>query len=149
MIDFSNLRLNFNSRIVLVPCRISLWLLEFVISCNILWLYDFSLWLISSRLILRLSWLGRPFLFCLLLSFILGFSMFCPWVLMFVDILSLFFSFFLGFFVWACVEHVNKRVSAAFAPYRVRPYLIPCSPPHFSSSTPPSRVRPQIESCLN
>ena len=35
------------------------------------------------------------------------------------------------------------------SPLRVRPYLIPCSPPHFSSSTPPSRVRPQIESCLN
>ena len=28
---------------------------------------------------------------------------------------------------------------------RVRPYLIPCSPPHFSSSTPSSRVRPLIE----
>ena len=37
------------------------------------------------------------------------------------------------------------RVSAAFAPYRVRPYLIPCSSPHFSSSTPSSRVRPLIE----
>ena len=29
---------------------------------------------------------------------------------------------------------------AAFAPYRVRPHLITCSPPHFS--TPASRVRP-------
>ena len=31
------------------------------------------------------------------------------------------------------------------SPLRVRPYLIPCSPPHFSSSTPSSRVRPLIE----
>ena len=38
-----------------------------------------------------------------------------------------------------------ELVSAAFAPYRVRPYLIPCSPPHFSSSTPSSRVLPLIE----
>ena len=42
----------------------------------------------------------------------------------------------------------------AFAPYRVRPHLMPCSPPHFSSSTPhfssstpSSRVRPLIEKC--
>ena len=31
------------------------------------------------------------------------------------------------------------------SPLRVRPYLMPCSPPHFSSSTPSSRVRPLIE----
>ena len=31
------------------------------------------------------------------------------------------------------------------SPLRVRPYLKPCSPPHFSSSTPSSRVRPLIE----
>ena len=31
------------------------------------------------------------------------------------------------------------------SPLQVRPYLIPCSPPHFSSSTPSSRVRPLIE----
>ena len=30
-------------------------------------------------------------------------------------------------------------------PPRVRPYLKPCSPPHFSSSTPSSRVRSLIE----
>ena len=139
MIDSSNLRLTFNSRIVLVPCRISLWLLEFAISCNILWLYDFSLWLISSRLIFRLSWLGRPFLFCLQLSFILGFSMFCPWVLMFVDLLSLFFSFFLGFFVWACVEHVNKGYPTLSPPIEFAPTLYRARPHTF-------RVRPhQVE----
>ena len=49
---------------------------------------------------------------------------------------------------------VSIMVSAAFAPYRVRPYLIPCSPPHFSSSTPPNctafapyRVRPYLMPC--
>ena len=31
------------------------------------------------------------------------------------------------------------------SPLRVRPYLILCSPPHFSSSTPSSQVRPLIE----
>ena len=31
------------------------------------------------------------------------------------------------------------------SPLRVRPYLMPCSPPHYSSSTPSSRVRPLIE----
>ena len=31
------------------------------------------------------------------------------------------------------------------SPLRVRPYLISCSPPHFSSSTPPSRVRPRLD----
>ena len=31
------------------------------------------------------------------------------------------------------------------SPLRVRPYLMPCSPPHFSSSTPSNRVRPLIE----
>ena len=35
------------------------------------------------------------------------------------------------------------------SPLRVRPYRIPCSSSHFSSSTLSSRVRPEIESCLN
>ena len=45
------------------------------------------------------------------------------------------------------VRHELHRVRPPieFAPYRVRPYLMPCSPPHFSSSTPSSRVRPLIE----
>ena len=36
-------------------------------------------------------------------------------------------------------------VSTAFAPYQVCPYLIPCSPPHFLSSTPSSQVHPLVE----
>ena len=45
-------------------------------------------------------------------------------------------------------------VSAAFAPYRVRPFefaptLYRVRPHTFRVRPPPSRVRPQIESCLN
>ena len=52
---------------------------------------------------------------------------------------------------WCCVASRGIRCfrHLSSSPLRVRLYLIPCSPPHFSSSTPPSRVRPQIESCLN
>ena len=48
-----------------------------------------------------------------------------------------------------CAVGIRRFRPLSSSPLRVRPYLIPCSPPHFSSSTPPSRVRPQIESCLN
>ena len=40
------------------------------------------------------------------------------------------------------LHHVRPLSSS---PLRVRPYLMPCSPPHFSSSTPSSRVPPLIE----
>ena len=49
-------------------------------------------------------------------------------------------------FNFFCDEKVCLIMNcSAFAPYLVRPYLMPCSPPHFSSFTPSSRVRPLIE----
>ena len=47
--------------------------------------------------------------------------------------------------VSVCFCGIRRFRPLSSSPPRVRPYLIPCSPPHFSSSTPSSRVRPLIE----
>ena len=47
--------------------------------------------------------------------------------------------------VGGCKLAMHRVRPLSSSPLRVRPYLMPCSPPHFSSSTPSSRVCPLIE----
>ena len=55
----------------------------------------------------------------------------------------------LHFIIWNfCIPtfiELHRVRPLSSSPLRVRPYLMPCSPPHFSSSTPSIRVRPLIE----